>query len=263
MQESRQPLIRVHLGITASLLSDATTVARFADASGLLLGVEESRLGPLTFDPQRESHLFVLGDAKSGKSSFLRTVAREIMRQHAAPEAQLFVVDLRRALLGEIPEEYLAGYMTTREQATSELAGLADYLRKRLPRNDVTPEQLRSRSWWHGAEAWVLVDDYDLVATAAGNPVAELQPLLAQAQDIGLHLIVARRMGGASRGMYEPVLQTLTELGTTGMLLSGDPEEGAVIGRVKPVRSAAGRAQYLPRDHGRVVVQLAYSGEQS
>ena len=76
------------------------------------------------------------------------------------------------------------------------MAGLADYLRQRLPPDNVTPEQLRARSWWHGAEAWVLVDDYDLVATNAGNPIAPLQPLLAQAQDIGLHLIVARRMGG-------------------------------------------------------------------
>ena len=233
--------------------------ASFPETTGLLLGIEESRLGPLAFDPQSENHLFVLGDARSGKSTFLRTVAHEVMHRQAAAEAQLFVVDLRRALLGEVPDEYLAGYLTTREQAASELAGLADYLRQRLPPDNVTPEQLRARSWWHGAEAWVLVDDYDLVATNAGNPIAPLQPLLAQAQDIGLHLIVARRMGGASRGMYEPVMQTLTELGTTGILLSGDPEEGTIVGRVKPVRSAPGRAQYLSRDRGRVVAQLAHT----
>lgn len=228
------------------------------EATGLLLGIEESRLGPLTFEPRQESHLFLLGDAKSGKSTFLRAVAREIMRKYAAPEAQLFVVDFRRALLGEIPDDYLAGYMTTRDQAGAELGGLADYLKKRLPGNDVTPEQLRARSWWKGAEAWVLVDDYDLVATNAGNPVAVLQPLMAQAQDIGLHIIVARRSGGASRAMYEPVLQTMTELGASGILLSGNPEEGAIIGRVKPVKSDPGRAQYVSRESGRVVAQLAW-----
>lgn len=74
----------------------------------------------------------MLGDARSGKSTFLRTVAHEVMHRQAA-EAQLFVVDLRRALLGEVPDEYLAGYLTTREQAASELAGLADYLRQRPP----------------------------------------------------------------------------------------------------------------------------------
>ena len=49
-----------------------------------------------------------------------------------------------------------------------------------------------------GAEARVLVDDYDLIATAGGNPLLTLLPLLAQSQDIGLHVIIARRMGGAA-----------------------------------------------------------------
>ena len=87
-----------------------------------------------------------------------------------------------------------------------------------------TLDQLRHRSWWTGAEAWVLVDDYDLVATASGNPLLTLLPLLAQSQDIGLHVIIARRMGGAARSVYEAVLQNLSELGTTGVLLSGNPE---------------------------------------
>ena len=61
-----------------------------------------------------------------------------------------------------------------------------------------TTDQLRHRSWWTGAEARVLVDDYDLIATAGGNPLLTLLPLLAQSQDIGLHVIIARRMGGAA-----------------------------------------------------------------
>jgi S-DNA-T family DNA segregation ATPase FtsK/SpoIIIE len=105
----------------------------------------------------------------------------------------------------------------------------------------------------------VLVDDYDLVATQAGNPLAPLQPLMAQAGDVGLHIVVVRRSGGASRAMYEPILQTMTELGATGILLSGNPEEGALIGRVKPVKSVPGRAQVISRDHGRVLAQLAWT----
>ncbi|MDN6565650.1 MAG: type VII secretion protein EccCb, partial [Actinomyces sp.] len=226
---------------------------------GLALGVEESRLGPLLLDPAQESHLFLLGDSKSGKSTFLRSLAREIMRTHTPSQAQIFAIDLRRSLLDEIPEEYLAGYMTTREDADSKVRDLATYLRTRLPGESVTTEQLRNRSWWSGAEAWLLVDDYDLVATQSGNPVAALQPLMAQARDIGLHIVVARRMGGASRAMFEPVVQTMTELGSTGILLSGSPDEGAVIGRVKPVKSVPGRAQVVSRDAGRVVAQLAWS----
>ncbi len=239
---------------------DLPSLRRLAPESrSLLLGVEESRLGPLEFDPTSESHLYLFGDAKTGKTTFLRSVAAEVMRTHTPEQARFMVVDFRRALLGELPAEYTVGYLTTREQATEELATLAAYLRMRLPSNTVTPEQLRNRSWWSGAEIWVLVDDYDLVATGSGNPLAVLQPLMAQAQDVGLHIVVVRRMGGASRAMYEPVLQTMTELGTTGMLLSGNPEEGPVIGRVRPVRSGPGRAQVVSRDAGRITAQLAWT----
>ncbi|WP_115728576.1 type VII secretion protein EccCa [Actinomyces culturomici] len=225
----------------------------------LVLGIEETRLGPLLLHPRKESHLYLYGDAQSGKTTFLRSLAREIMRTNTPKSAQIFAVDVRRSLLGEIPEEYLAGYMTTREEAESQLGDLAAYLRGRLPGDQVTTDQLRNRSWWTGAEAWVLVDDYDLVATRSGNPVAVLQPLMAQAQDIGLHIVVARRMGGASRAAFEPVLQSMGEFGATGILLSGNPDEGAVIGRVKPVRAVPGRAQVISRDAGRVLAQLAWS----
>ena len=52
-----------------------------------------------------------------------------------------------------------------------------------------------------------------------------LQPLLSQAGDVGLHLVITRRMGGVSRALYERILQSLIDLGTTGILLSGNPDE--------------------------------------
>uniref|UniRef100_UPI002028D5E6 type VII secretion protein EccCa n=1 Tax=Actinotalea sp. C106 TaxID=2908644 RepID=UPI002028D5E6 len=211
----------------------------------LLLGVEESRLGPVGLDPRTTSHLIAFGDGGSGKSALLRGVAAEVQRVHTPTEAQIFAVDLRRSLLGEIPEEYLAGYLTTQDQAAHEINDLADYLRGRLPGPDVTPEQLRRRSWWSGAEVYLLVDDYDLVATSTGNPLMPLVPLLAQAGDIGLHVIIARRTGGAGRAMYEPVLQALKDLAAPGLVLSGSPEEGALVGAAKPVPGPPGRGQLV------------------
>jgi S-DNA-T family DNA segregation ATPase FtsK/SpoIIIE len=122
----------------------------------------------------------------------------------------------------------------------------------------VTPEQLRNRSWWSGAEVYVVVDDYDLVATTAGSPVQALQPLLAQARDVGLHLVVARRSGGASRALYEPVLQSLRDLAVPGLLLSGSAEEGPLLGNVRPAPAPAGRGRLVTRGRGVEVVQLAW-----
>ena len=93
-----------------------------------------------------------------------------------------------------MPDEYLLNYLTSATQATPALQDLAGYLESRIPGPDVTPEQLRNRSWWTGAEVFVVVDDYDLVATQQSSPVQALQPLMAQARDIGLHVAVARRV---------------------------------------------------------------------
>jgi S-DNA-T family DNA segregation ATPase FtsK/SpoIIIE len=73
-----------------------------------------------------------------------------------------------------------------------------------------------------------------------------------------LHLVVARRAGGASRALYEPVIQSLRELGSPGLVLSGSPDEGALVGNVRAVPAPAGRGRLVTRDRGVEVVQLAW-----
>ena len=83
-------------------------------------------------------------------------------------------------------------------------------------------------------------------------------PLLAQAGDVGLHLALTRRSGGASRAMFEPVLQSVRDLGSPGILLSGNPDEGALIGRTKPTPQPPGRGRIVSRELGEQVLQLAW-----
>jgi S-DNA-T family DNA segregation ATPase FtsK/SpoIIIE len=228
------------------------------DDQRLLLGLNEKDLGAVALDVDAEPHLLLFGDGQSGKSAVLRAYAHEIMRTRSPQEAQLVVVDYRRSLLGEVPEGYLLNYLTSAAQAQPTLRDLAGYLESRIPGPDVTPEQLRNRSWWTGAEVFVLVDDYDLVATQQSSPVAALQPLLAQARDVGLHVVVARRSGGASRSLYEPVIQTLRDLAMPGLLLSGSPDEGPLLGNQKPLPAPPGRGRMVTRDRGVEVVQMAW-----
>ena len=63
-------------------------------------------------------------------------------------------------------------------------------------RTQFTADQLRNRSWWTGPELFVIIDDYDLVAGAT-NPIAQLIDYLAQGRDVGLHVVLTRRSGGA------------------------------------------------------------------
>ena len=223
------------------------------------LAIDERDLAPVALDVDSEPHLLAFGDSRSGKSSLLRGYLREVVRTRNADEAQVVVVDYRRSLLGEVPEEHQLHYLTSAAQAEPAIKELAAYLQNRLPGPDVTPEQLRNRSWWSGAEVFVVVDDYDLVATQAGSPLLPLVPLLAQARDVGLHVVVARRSGGAARALYEPVIQSLRDLAMPGLLLSGSADEGPLIGTTKPRPAVAGRGQLVTRDRGVEVVQTAWT----
>lgn len=94
----------------------------------------------------------------------------------------------------------------------------------------------------------MVIDDYDLVATSSGNPVAPLAGLIPQAMDIGFHIVLARRAGGISRAMFEPVHQGLTDIGTPGPIFSGDRMEGDLVAGVRASELPVGRA-----DRGRPV----------
>ncbi|KRC54082.1 MULTISPECIES: type VII secretion protein EccCa [unclassified Nocardioides] len=240
-------------------LDEVRALAPAGPGRPLLLAINEKELAPVAFDVDAEPHLLLFGDGKSGKSNFLRTYCQEIMRTRTSAEAQIVVVDYRRSMLGEVPEEYLLNYLTSATQAQPALSDLATYLQNRLPGPDVTPDQLRNRSWWTGAEVFVVVDDYDLVATQQSSPIALLQPLLAQARDVGLHVVIARRSGGASRALYEPVIQSLRDLAMPGILLAGNRDEGVLIGNLRPGPAAPGRGRLVSRDRGAEVIQLAWT----
>lgn len=237
----------------------ADAVRRQIPDKKLLLGINEKELAPVGVDVDAEPHMLIFGDGQSGKSALLRAYVREIMRTRSAKEAQIVLVDYRRSMLGEVPEEYLLNYLTSATQAGPALKDIATYLEGRIPGPDVTPDQLRNRSWWTGAEVFVVVDDYDLVSTQQSAPVQALQPLMAQARDVGLHVVVARRAGGASRALYEPVIQSLRDLAMPGVMLSGPRDEGVLIGNVRCQPMPPGRARFVTRDGGTEVTQMAWS----
>jgi S-DNA-T family DNA segregation ATPase FtsK/SpoIIIE len=225
----------------------------------VLLGIDERELAAVGLDPDTQPHLLVYGDGRSGKSATLRTYLREVTRTRTPKEALLVVVDYRRSLLGEVPDSHLLGYLTSASEATSAIEDLARHLESRLPGRDVGPDQLRSRSWWTGPEVYVVADDYDLVSTQQASPLAPLVPLLARSRDVGLHVVVARRTGGAGRAAYEPVLQSLRELAVPGLVLSGSPDEGVLVATIGPEPLPPGRGRLWTRERGVEVVQLAWT----
>jgi S-DNA-T family DNA segregation ATPase FtsK/SpoIIIE len=223
------------------------------------VGLSERNLRPAAVDlTGGDPHLFVYGDGESGKSNLLRVLLRGFQQRYRPEELGIVVVDYRRSLLGVVPEEYALAYCTTHQKTLAVAQEVASAIGKRVPGPDLTNEQLRDRSWWQGLEVLVVVDDYDLVAASSGNPLLGLIDYLAQGRDLGLHLVLARRTGGLSRALFDPVIQRLNDLSTPGFLFSGDRMEGRLINGVASQRLPAGRALYAMRGGGVQQIQVAW-----
>lgn len=227
---------------------DHTSLRRHANRQdGILIGIGEPDLAPLALDFDRQPHLLIVGDRECGKTTTLRMLCHEIVRGTTPQRAQLFVVDSRRTFLGVVDPGYLSGYAFSSAAVADQLPALVESLRQRLPPPDATAEQLRTRSWWSGPEVFVVVDDYDLVSSGWGEVLVPLVELLPHAADVGLHLILARRCAGLARAMYDPVLTHLRDNGSMTLLMSGSPDEGAVIGSHRAVPQPPGRGLLVTR----------------
>ncbi len=222
------------------------------------LGVDETRLEPVYLDFNTDPHFLLFGEGESGKTSVLRTLIQGITEAYTPQQARILAVDYRRALLGAVPETHQLAYCAAAPAVQSVLSEVKPFLDKRQPGPDVTAEQLRTRTWWTGPEIFVIVDDYDLVATPGGNPLLPLAEYLPMARDLGLHLIIARASGGAGRALFEPLIQRLRESRQPGLVLSGERDEGQLIGQVRPSQQPPGRGTLVSRKHGTILVQTAY-----
>jgi S-DNA-T family DNA segregation ATPase FtsK/SpoIIIE len=249
--EHRAPAVR--------LLPKLVEREAIADTAGTpIVGIDEDGLGPVCLDFGNQPHLLILGDTRCGKTATLRLLCRELMRTTAPGQAQVFVVDYRRTLLGVVDSDHLAGYAPSDAALAVHLPGLLAELRARLPGPDVSAQQLRTRSWWSGPQLYLIADDYDLVGAEGNNPLTSLLEYLPYATDIGLHLIVARRAGGAVRAMFEPLLARMRHLGCQGLVMSASPEEGAVFGTARPSPLPPGRGTLVSHS-GECVIQVAWT----
>jgi DNA segregation ATPase FtsK/SpoIIIE, S-DNA-T family len=225
-------------------------------AAGVPIGIDELRLEPVYLDlAGGDPHFVVLGDAESGKSSFLRWFATALAARQDPGRAQVLIVDYRRSLLDLADAPHVRGYAANAAMAAALASELRTELSKRLPGPDATREELMRGSSWTGPRLYLLVDDYDLVPGAAENPLLPLVDLLAHGRDVGFHLVLARRVGGVSRSAFEAFYQRVTELRAPGLILSGDPDEGPLIGGRRAMPLPPGRGWLVRRDRRTSLIQ--------
>jgi S-DNA-T family DNA segregation ATPase FtsK/SpoIIIE len=228
------------------------------EATGVPIGVDEVELAPVRLDlGEADPHFLVLGDAESGKTGFLRSWLAALQARKGPQEAMFLIIDYRRTLLDAVRPEQTWAYCGAAPAATAAVKELTEGIVERLPPATLTAKVLAERSWWNGPEFYVVVDDYDLVASPSGNPLLPLVDLLAQGRDLGLHVILARRVGGMARGGFEPVLGRLRELRQPGLIMSGDPGEGSLLGNIRATAQPPGRGLLVRRKQRPVLIQTA------
>ena len=222
------------------------------------IGVGELELAPVVLDFNAQPHFMAFADVEHGKTNLLRTIVTGLVAGGTPDQVRIVFIDYRRTMLGIVDGDHLAGYASSPDRAATMMAELAAYLKTRMPPEDVTVQQLRERTWLAGQpEVYLVVDDYDMVATASGNPLMPVVELASHARDIGFHIVLARRSGGLGRAMFDPVIARLKDLSSDILLMSGDRDEGFIAGRSRMQRLVPGRGELVSRVRPQEMIQVA------
>ncbi|MEU1985366.1 type VII secretion protein EccCa [Nocardia sp. NPDC019395] len=242
----------------AELIEQARALGMENGPTKIVVGLGESELQPLVMDFNAEPHFMAFADVECGKTTLLRNIVMGITENSTAEQARVIMIDYRRTMLGVLEGDQLAGYSTSSQTCAPMIKEVAAYLAKRIPGSDITPQQLRERSWWSGPEIYIVVDDYDMVAAGSANPFQPLIEFLPQARDLGMHLIIARRIGGVSRALFDPILGTMKNMSVETLIMSGSKDEGKLVGDVRPTKLPPGRGTLVSRSRGIEMVHIAH-----
>ncbi|HEY4791233.1 MAG TPA: hypothetical protein VIJ05_07880, partial [Actinomycetes bacterium] len=205
--------------------------------------------------------------------------------RHPPDEVAPVIVDPRRGLLDLTALPNLAGYAHSTTTVTQAVDQLRREFEERSAGFDLLPVPSRPARAPAGAEPLapggsdaglalvqapsqpgplmgprhvVLVDDYDLLPAATGSPLLPLLDLLGLGRELGFHLVLTRRVAGAARAAFEPVVQRLRELGGSGLVMSGDPGEGPLLGGQRATALPPGRGFLVRPPAPPTLVQVAY-----
>ena len=65
--------------------------------------------------------------------------------------------------------------------------------------------------------------------------------------------------GGAARALYDPVLSAVRETGSVGLQMSGCPDDGPLVGGVRPRPFPPGRGMLVTRAGRERTIQVAWT----
>ena len=235
-----------------------------ADQAGVPIGLEEARVSPMCIDLRRDDpHFIILGDRECGKTTLIRTWIRGIEQLYTPEQAKIVLIDYRKTLAELSASKHMLAYVFNAEKAQECIEQLKAELDRRIEQNMAqSSEQLRSAQSWEGQHTFIFVDDYEVAATPDprnGSPLNPLEGLLQSAQEVGFHLIVARRLTGFGGTVGDPIFRGLRGMEGPGLLMRGDPIEGRRVMHNQSTSDSmpTGRGLLVRRGEPPTLVQVA------
>jgi S-DNA-T family DNA segregation ATPase FtsK/SpoIIIE len=221
------------------------------------IGIDERAFEPVLLDLfDQDQNLLVLGDGECGKTNLVRLVARGLIERYSPEEVVFAVMDPRRKLRDLVPDAYLGGYASNSRVCSGLAAGVSKELEGRMP-DEGDQADLAEGSHFDGPHVVVLVDDYHLLTAAGQQPLTPFLPFVPAGRDIGLHFVLTHPVAGASRGLYDPLLQAVREISASALLMSGERSEGQLFPRVYAAQQPPGRGKWIRRGEQAHLIQTA------
>jgi hypothetical protein len=78
-----------------------------------------------------------------------------------------------------------------------------------------------------------------------GYPLGALTPYIARGREVGLHLVVSRRIAQWGRTLANPMVGEMVKVKSPAIVMDGDPGEGPIIGDTKARPAEPGRGLYI------------------
>jgi len=230
---------------------------------GIPIGLEEFRLDPVYIDlVSTGPHFLILGDSECGKTNLLRLWSDELIQRYSPEQVQLAAIESRAMtnLFDITQNEHCLTYASMRIPSSlkESIECLTTKLKERaLPATAGSIKELRSAKTWAGPHYFLFVDDYDAIASPSGNALTPLRDFVIQGRDIGFHLILARTVSGLASMSFEPLFKSLREMGSPGLIMSGERQEGKLLHDQIATSQPPGRGYLVRRKYPPTLVQVA------
>lgn len=227
------------------------------------LGLREADLGPQLWTPERDGHLYAIGEASCGKTELARMVGRQLQKMIEDSTAEdrplVIVCDSRRGLANVVPDADMYVYMP--QQMPAAMALVMDELKGRNPDEILTQEQIaaqmESGRGFEGRRVFILVDDFtDWVENLANDPFRPLQKFADRGKDIGFHMVITRVADAGAWNATGGVLASMRTSGAPALAMSADPSIVNLIGKVRGQKFKPGRGLLVSRT-GHMMIQTA------